>query len=70
MSPWWILWPLVGLLSWGWLNYMRPIKEDSAIEKMEDIFVCVVVAPAAAFLIVLIAICIAGPDRRWGLRFW
>ena len=70
----WLLWPLVGILSFGWLSHMSSglselIPDDNALEKAFNIVASAAFAPVILSFACLGAVTIES-RYRWGLKFW
>ena len=66
----WFLWPLSGLLMWGWAHHMlvqngedRPLKWVL----LPELIIC---GPASLMILIPYAVLHTTPEHRWGLRFW
>ncbi len=79
MSAWWLLWPLVGFIAWGWANHA--VTSVQSTDYDEDF---VYLSPLRLFFTMLanmilgpIALLVSGffimtmhpPEHRRGLRF-
>lgn len=66
----WLLWPLAGLLAWGWLGYTTyKLELVSTSNKIGGILGCMAWAPLA-LLMAWAEASEQAPEHRYGLRFW